>query len=153
MTLSFIWSKNVNKNGKRPFKFQDLNIVFMESSLGLNSYKRVVQSNQSANFKTTHKVFDLNEVVKQQHFLSSDRTQLYVCATMWHENNHEMLQLLKSIMRLDLDQSELKNNTFDFETHVFFDDAISYSNDSKVSFSEPNQFVQNLINTIDQAIL
>ena len=35
-------------------------------------------------------------------------TTLYLCATCWHENNNEMLQLLKSLMRMDADQAESK---------------------------------------------
>lgn len=30
--------------------------------------------------------------------------QLIVCATMWHENQEEMMEFLKSIVRLDEDQ-------------------------------------------------
>lgn len=121
----------------------------MESSLILNSYKKVVNNLKAMNAR---KIYDLDDVVKQKN-LSSDRTLLYVCATMWHENSHEMLQLLKSIMRLDLDQSDPSRNVFDFESHIFFDDAIDYSSDKKVSYSEPNKFLQNLVSSIDQAIL
>lgn len=36
-------------------------------------------------------------------------TKIYICATMWHENSHEMLQMLMSIFRMDEDQSARKN--------------------------------------------
>lgn len=30
--------------------------------------------------------------------------QVFICATMWHENKEEMMEFLKSILRLDEDQ-------------------------------------------------
>lgn len=41
---------------------------------------------------------------------NSDRVpKIYGCATMWHETKEEMLDFLKSILRLDLDQCARKN--------------------------------------------
>lgn len=31
-------------------------------------------------------------------------TKIYACATMWHENPAEMMEMLKSLYRMDMDQ-------------------------------------------------
>jgi chitin synthase len=78
---------------------------------------------------------------------------------MWHENDNEMLQLLKSIMRLDIDQSKKRkkdfdvrhsHEVFDYEAHIFFDDAISYLPNGS---SEPNAFVQQFTDVIKDAVM
>ena len=45
-----------------------------------------------------------------------------------------------------MDQSDI----YTYESHIFFDDAIIYDDNFS---SEPNEFVQNLIQIIDEAIL
>ena len=43
---------------------------------------------------------------KWQNIRQSDKiTKIYGCATMWHENKDEMIEMLKSIFRIDLDYS------------------------------------------------
>ncbi|KAI8045394.1 hypothetical protein M5D96_001574 [Drosophila gunungcola] len=74
---------------------------------------------------------------------SSDNiTRIYSCATMWHETKDEMIEFLKSIMRMDEDQCA--------RPHIFFDDAFEISDHSDDDI-QCNRFVKLLIATMDEA--
>ncbi|GLV42359.1 krotzkopf verkehrt [Carabus blaptoides fortunei] len=92
---------------------------------------------------------------------SSDSiTRIYVCATMWHETKEEMIEFLKSIMRMDEDQCARRlaqkhlevvdRDYYELETHIFFDDAFAIPNPSKDD-KQVNRFVKLLVNTMDEA--
>ncbi|XP_064602765.1 chitin synthase chs-2-like isoform X2 [Liolophura sinensis] len=86
-------------------------------------------------------------------------TTIFICATMWHENVNEMVQMLKSVFRMDRDQSARRHfrdmvtdfkdtDYYEFEAHIFFDDSMDMTEDG---FSKPNGFVEQLVTVIHKA--
>ncbi|XP_045209891.2 chitin synthase chs-2-like [Mercenaria mercenaria] len=83
---------------------------------------------------------------------------IYACATMWHESKYEMLQLMKSLFRMDRDQCIRKHaeevfqkedeDFYDFEAHILFDDAMTLNDNEEM---EPNKWVKLLVNIMDEA--
>eukprot|EP00092_Neocalanus_flemingeri_P023256 GFUD01025217.1.p1 GENE.GFUD01025217.1~~GFUD01025217.1.p1 ORF type:complete len:1610 (-),score=293.97 GFUD01025217.1:361-5190(-) len=91
---------------------------------------------------------------------SDSITRIYACATMWHETKSEMLEMMKSLFRMDEDQSARRvaqkylkvvdPDYYEFETHIYFDDAFELS-DVCDDWGQVNQFVRLFVNCVDEA--
>lgn len=85
-------------------------------------------------------------------------TRIKGCATMWHENTEEMIEMIKSIFRMDEDYSArflakkiLQINDpdyYEWETHIFFDDA--FEPDDSGHHRVVNQFVKLLVAQLEE---
>ena len=102
---------------------------------------------------------------KKSSIRGSDRvTRIYACATMWREEEDEMLEMLKSIFRVDSDYSarRLSRKYFDimdpdyyeWESHIFFDNVFEEDKEGvmgEVGEKIVNKFVRQLVRLIDVA--
>uniref|UniRef100_A0A3Q2PUR0 chitin synthase n=1 Tax=Fundulus heteroclitus TaxID=8078 RepID=A0A3Q2PUR0_FUNHE len=76
---------------------------------------------------------------------------IYLCATMWHETYDEMLKILTSMFRLDRyrgDPKEEHKDSFDFECHIFVDDAFMTEKETKKRLV--NEYVEDLIHVVTE---
>ncbi|CAC5394646.1 CHS1 [Mytilus coruscus] len=82
-----------------------------------------------------------------------DIPYIYICGTMWHETRQEMLQLLKSLFRLDRhlqkDLGEEGDDYFEQEIHIIFDDA--FETDKIIRQRLPNDYVKRLVECMEEA--
>ncbi|XP_028845144.1 chitin synthase 1 [Denticeps clupeoides] len=94
------------------------------------------------------------KVVKLSNQESQDELQncvIYLCATMWHETYDEMLKILTSMFRLDRyrgDPKEDHKDCFDFECHIFVDDAFQIDKESDTKLV--NSYVNDLIHVVTE---
>ncbi|XP_049574396.1 chitin synthase 1 [Syngnathus scovelli] len=93
------------------------------------------------------------KVSRAQNQESHDNIQncvIYLCATMWHETYDEMLKILTSMFRLDRyrgDPKEEHKDCFDFECHIYVDDAFMTEKDTG------KRLVNSYVNDLTQVVI
>ena len=90
-----IWEPKSERLAKTEnlFSKPEFNCVFIDQSLILN--RKILSE------KTKVRKMSREELQQRE----KEMVRIYMCATMWHENRDEMAQMLKSIFRMDIDQS------------------------------------------------
>uniref|UniRef100_A0A3B5LPW2 chitin synthase n=1 Tax=Xiphophorus couchianus TaxID=32473 RepID=A0A3B5LPW2_9TELE len=97
---------------------------------------------------------DLSLLLNTKMKLPKDELQnvvIYLCATMWHETYDEMLKILTSMFRLDRyrgDPKEEHKDSFDFESHIFVDDA--FMTEKETGKRLVNEYVEDLIHVVTE---
>ncbi|KAA0717532.1 hypothetical protein E1301_Tti021139 [Triplophysa tibetana] len=107
--------------------------AFIDLSLLLNTKMKVIRSRNT----------------EQGSSEEVENCVIYLCATMWHENYEEMLKILTSMFRLDRyrgDPKEEHKDCFDFECHIYVDDAFMKEKNTEKKLV--NTYVNDLIDVV-----
>ena len=80
---------------------------------------------------------------------------------MWHETKEEMMEMLRSIFRVDSDYAARRHarkflaindpDYYEWETHIFFDDAFKVTDRVDPPAKIANDWVKTLVEAIDEA--
>ncbi|KAF0043305.1 hypothetical protein F2P81_004642 [Scophthalmus maximus] len=131
--------------------------AFIDLSLLLNTKMKVARAkNQERLLKCVYNMKCLKPFpsppLSSPRIYSHDELQncvIYLCATMWHETYDEMLKILTSMFRLDRyrgDPKEEHKDCFDFECHIYVDDA--FMTEKHTEKRVVNSYVNDLIHVV-----
>ncbi|XP_071550893.1 chitin synthase chs-2 isoform X4 [Panulirus ornatus] len=140
---------NRRRDDEGDVKTEDLNLNPDDHENEVSQYYETISIHTDSSNNNTSKIKSSDHIIR-----------IYATATMWHENEEEMMEMLKSILRMDEDQSARRVaqkylkvvdlDYYEFETHIFFDDAFEISDDNEDE-NVVNQFVKLLVNLMDDA--
>ena len=90
------------------------NSMFLEQQLVVN--KKTAITGYSSEYSNNSQ-----QRIREQ----SKDNYVFICSTMYHENEVEMRQLLRSINNVTKSNSQQNNRNHKYESHIFFDNACS----------------------------
>ena len=123
-------SDNILTNDSDLFWTPRYNSIFLEQHMLLN--RKMDITGYYGNQTTT----DPFEIAKNSH--------IFICSTMYHENEVEMKQMLRSINRVAMVSGSESKEHHKYESHIFFDDACSGE--------QLNQWVMQLLGLLEEAL-
>ena len=115
LAFSYHIFKNSDKvltNDAQLFWMPRYNSIFLEQHLVLNRKTAI----------TGYSGHSVESVAKN---VVSDNCHIFICSTMYHENEDEMRQMLRSINRVAVATKKGNNRSNKYESHIFFDGACS----------------------------
>ncbi|XP_013390586.1 uncharacterized protein LOC106158988 isoform X2 [Lingula anatina] len=161
-----VWMPNAERLAKTEKLFVRLHYcgILLDQSLGLNRRRN---DEETAKRKKKPAFMSIKHEAGSPDVPPEEKPpMIYVCATMWHETENEMIQFLKSLLRLDADQGTRKlardhdllgegvkdQDYYEMEGHIFFDDAFEAHEEGSTNYNV-NSFVKLLVKVMDTAAM